>query len=41
MSRGGFSLGKIFEEIFYKYFHNDKIIISLEEKDDGWWYGNY
>lgn len=41
MSRGAFSLCKVLEHVFYKDFHEDRIIIELEEKDDGWWYGNF
>ncbi|EEZ7286073.1 hypothetical protein DAB22_004909, partial [Escherichia coli] len=41
MSRGGFSLGKVFEEIFHEYFHDDRIVIALKKRDDGWWYGSY
>ncbi|EET9056611.1 hypothetical protein FBP47_004275 [Escherichia coli] len=41
MSRGAFSLCKVLEHLFYKDFHENRIIIELEEKDDGWWYGNF
>lgn len=40
MSRGAFSLCKVFEHVFYKDFPDDRIVIELEEKD-GWWYGSY
>lgn len=41
MSRGCFSLTKVFKYIFHKNFHEDRIIIELEKKENGWWYGNY
>lgn len=41
MSRGTFSLCKVWEHMFYKNLHEDQIIIELEEKDDGWWYGTF
>lgn len=41
MSRGAFSLCKVLDCLFYKNSHEDRIIIELKGKDDGWWYGNF